>query len=339
MESTVAFEYWFHPAAAIELPSGEFPQRISNERIRDVAAAFLANATRVVQAATAPIEIVFWSRIQQTAIDEACLEVWGDLAPRKQDDPLKFRFDEVMARLRQEFLEQVEQNPNEHAERLFLAAVHLEGFQRGNVEIREGLAAVLRGMVTGMWTAFEVLASDLWEEALNAHPKGLAELKGKSPKSAQAPKGPFTALGPEEGTRDSAKMVKLSYLQTHSYDLSKLMGTVLREKYNFQVLDGIRRAYTEAFDQSRAAVREAILDESLTALSAVRNVLVHRAGIVDDEFMEDRLRCKELMSAFPAVELKKPLPMTGLTVHSLIHPVVVQSVKLIEGVAALAGTE
>ena len=36
-------------------------------------------------------------------------------------------------------------------------------FQKNDVGIRTGLDAVLRGMVTGMWTAFEVLASDLWK--------------------------------------------------------------------------------------------------------------------------------------------------------------------------------
>jgi hypothetical protein len=38
------------------------------------------------------------------------------------------------------------------------------------------------------------------------------------------------------------------------------------------------------------------------------------------------------------VELKKPPPMTGLTVHGLLQPVVTQSVKLIEAVNGLVGT-
>jgi hypothetical protein len=58
---------------------------------------------------------------------------------------------------------------------------------------------------------------------------------------------------------------------------------------------------------------------------------------VDQVFMNDYRRCEELRSVFPAVELKKPLSMTGLTVHGLLQPVVTQSVKLIEEVNGLVG--
>ena len=86
MEATIRFEYWFHPAAAVTLPTDDLLASIKHEQIRDVAAAFIANVSRVVEAAAAPISIVFWSRVQQEAIDEAHLEVSGDLLPRKMDD-------------------------------------------------------------------------------------------------------------------------------------------------------------------------------------------------------------------------------------------------------------
>src|SRR5882724_8577934 len=213
METTIHFEYWFHPAAAVSLPTDDLLASIEHEQIRDVAAAFIANVSRVVEAAAAPISIIFWSRVQQEAIDEAHLEVWGDLLPRKVDDALKPQFDQTIARLRQKFRDEVEADPNEYGNRLFLAAGQLEVFQKNDMGIRTGLDAILRGMVTGMWTAFEVLASDLWEAALNAHPAGLAELKGKPPASMPTPKKPFTVLGPDGDTKDSLKMVKLNYLQ------------------------------------------------------------------------------------------------------------------------------
>jgi hypothetical protein len=332
MESTIHFEHWFHPAAAVVEPGDDLLLSIHHEKVRDVAAAFITNVTQVVEAARAPIEIAFWSRAQQTAIDEAHVEVWGDLMPRRMDDAQMPEFDQALARLRQKFQDEVEANPNEYGERMFRAMGQLEVFQKNNAAIRTGLGAVLRGMVSGMWTAFEILASDLWETALNAHPAGLAELKGKRTDSTPPPKKPFSALGPEGDSKDSSRLVKLSYLQAHSYDLSHLMGTVLREKFNFQILDGIRNAYIQAFDESHTSVREAILHPSLTILAAVRNVLVHQAGIVDDQFLKEYGRCTELQSQFPSVKLKELLPMTGLTVHNIISPVVTQSVKLINTV-------
>jgi hypothetical protein len=42
-----------------------------------------------------------------------------------------------------------------------------------------GLEAMLSSALTGTWTAFETMAGDLWETALNLHPAVLAELRGK----------------------------------------------------------------------------------------------------------------------------------------------------------------
>jgi len=85
-------------------------------------------------------------------------------------------------------------------------------------------------------------------------------------------------------------------------------------------------------------VRAAILHPSLTVLAAVRNVLVHRAGNVDHDFMSEYRRSAELQAEFPSVELKKLLPITGLTVHHLIYPVLTESVKLIEAVNGIVGS-
>lgn len=40
----------------------------------------------------------------------------------------------------------------------------------GNAELSEGIQAVLVGMLTGMWTAFEVLVEDLWNAAIKERP-------------------------------------------------------------------------------------------------------------------------------------------------------------------------
>ena len=40
-----------------------------------------------------------------------------------------------------------------------------------------GLDAMLSAAITGTWTAYETMAGDLWETALNIHPNTLAELR------------------------------------------------------------------------------------------------------------------------------------------------------------------
>lgn len=287
----------------------------------------------------APVSLVFLSRAQQEAIDEACIDVWGTLDPRPSDDPKKPEFDEALAARWRSFLAKMA-DPTEHGNRLFVAMGNLDQLQKIDTDVRKGLEAILRGMVTATWTAFEVMASDLWEAALNAKPAGLAELKGKVPVTMNTQKKRFTAFATSsEEVNDFSKLVRLDYLQSHGYDLSGRMGTILRERYNFQILEGIRTAYVQAFDDSHSAIRDAILDPCLTALAATRNVLVHRAGTADRAFMQEYARCANLQSAFPTVELGATITLTGLTVHGLIQPVLMQSVRLIEEINKQQGTD
>jgi hypothetical protein len=111
--------------------------------------------------------------------------------------------------------------------------------------ITEGAEAWLSAQITGMWTAFESMAEDLWETALNSKPRGLAELSGR-----RKGRGQERGNGSGYPVEDS-KEVKLQWLQNFNYDLSKSMGTILKSKYRFDRLDGIRRAYEERSSSRR----------------------------------------------------------------------------------------
>jgi hypothetical protein len=121
---------------------------------------------------------------------------------------------------------------------------------------------LLQSIVTQIWTAFEVLAGDLWESVLNEHPHGLAALDGKD---------------------ESKKEIALNLLQRHHFDLSKLMGTILKPKYNFTALDSTRRAYFAAFAKDREEISSAITDTLLDALNLMRNLIVHKAAVIDQK--------------------------------------------------------
>jgi hypothetical protein len=208
-----------------------------------------------------------------------------------------------------------------------------------NTLLSKGIGAVLESMLLSAWTTFETLAADLWETALNEHPQELALLRGKLPRDAPKAKKPLAALPPREAPETAeSKMIKLDYLQRHGYNLSRLMGTVLREKFNFQILESIREAYAQAFDERHAAVRAAVFHPSLTALAATRNVLVHRAGVVDQEFLDDMKRTGEFAGLFTAAKLKVRLEVGGKAVGQLLRPAVAQMGALIAAVDAfLAG--
>jgi len=54
-------------------------------------------------------------------------------------------------------------------------------------------------------------------------------------------------------------------------------------KFDFTSVNGIREAYLCAFPKS-ANIRDALENKGIIGLEAIRNVVVHNAGIVDETF-------------------------------------------------------
>jgi hypothetical protein len=106
------------------------------------------------------------------------------------------------------------------------------------------------------------------------------------------------------------------------------MGTALKPKYNFSKLHRAREAYWRAFSKNRTDVCSAISDRSLDDLNAVRNVIVHRAGFADAEFVAKRPK----RPPFHAVQIGDRIPIDGPTVESLIKPAMETSIRLLRSV-------
>jgi hypothetical protein len=135
----------------------------------------------------------------------------------------------------------------------------------------ETIVDVLMPMqVAAAWTVFETLLGDLWEAAVNAHPRILSDLSGQS----QETKG-------REG-----KKLNLNLLQIYGYDLRNNMGSLLRRdrRFNFTLLDGIQSAYESAFSRDGDDVNNELKATVLRAVNIMRNVIVHKAGICDKEY-------------------------------------------------------
>jgi hypothetical protein len=61
------------------------------------------------------------------------------------------------------------------------------------------------------------------------------------------------------------------------------MGTILVKKYDFSSLQGILDAYKSAFPKSDAIISQ-FNDSNLKELAAKRNLVAHRAGLIDEEY-------------------------------------------------------
>jgi hypothetical protein len=155
----------------------------------------------------------------------------------------------------------------EGGEKTFLS---LLGYERDKVQ--KPYQALLYSSIVWVWCSFEVLMKELWEVALN--------LGGK-----YTSKNVIKNLPEVDGSGDvfRRKSININYLAKYDYDLSNRLGSALSYKFDFTSLSGIKGAYTRAFPKS-ANISDALSNKQILELEAARNVIVHNAGVIDEEY-------------------------------------------------------
>jgi hypothetical protein len=114
-----------------------------------------------------------------------------------------------------------------------------------------------------------VLASDLFVRIVNARP----QLAG--------------SLLKDDRTKQLYRSKELACsLEEFNYDLSGHMGEALIRQTRLDNLITIKAVYGVLFESS-GEVRAALDDSKLWGLYKARNIVVHRAGIVDGQFRRD----------------------------------------------------
>jgi hypothetical protein len=230
-------------------------------------------------------------------------------------------------------------------------------------EIPLGMEAIFAAQVVFVWTAFETLVGDLWVAAVDALPFPLATLTGAQNRIDNAfgkrlresgaavdvppPPKPESESTPDDDDRlcqDANKGVSLGIvhkLTRGTFNMSGAMGRLLAatERVQFTSLDNIRGAYSLAFSEklkgaSTSKIDAALSHPALNALSAVRNVIVHRAGVVDEDYLENAKSAPDA----PQLKLKDKLLLDGNIVRKLIEPTTLCGQELIGAVDAWMNT-
>jgi hypothetical protein len=160
--------------------------------------------------------------------------------------------------------------------------------------------------LVAVWTICETLFGDLWEAALNAHPKTLAELKS------------------------GERVVTTRLLQKHGYDLRNKMGTLLRGKVNFQTLAGTIDAYEAAFSEHGKSIHDTIKHEAFRGLAEMRNLIVHRSGICDEKYQ----KAAKSLPALPQLSVGQALRFDGVTIAAIVVPSIRNCCQLLQDVDA-----
>jgi hypothetical protein len=189
--------------------------------------------------------------------------------------------------------------------------------------------AILESCIAGVWTAFESLAADLWEEAVNLRPEPLAlsvittQPKKSDSEDSDAPGG---------GQGKSPKLRFIESLIGSDLEAANELGGLLRfaRRVEFNSLHGIREAYRTAFGDDAEALFTSPAGTDLEVVHGVRNVLVHAGGNVDRAYRQRVKKNRAVYEKFELadLELRARLPLKAVSVAKFVQAVIESSVGL-----------
>jgi len=140
--------------------------------------------------------------------------------------------------------------------------------------LRDTYETLLFSAAVWIWCIFEILTKELWEVSLNYAGSDLS-------KNVLSKLSKLERLSNVDLLR--GRYISLDYLAKHGYNISNILGTALSSKFDFTCLNGIKEAYTSAFPKS-ANIRDALQNKGIIALEATRHVVVHNAGVIDEDY-------------------------------------------------------
>ena len=257
-------ETWFIPDTQLTTRLDDLASNHRSSTFGSIAIAFVDNLRGIQSTLSLPYQLIFaevnnlhWQRFQLAARIRI-LPLPGDPAPTVEDEVAadhagRKKFEEFVAGPgNQIIVDEVVARLNAlHTDPHTSAAGRELGFQ---------------GIVL-LWSAFEVLARDLFVAIINLRPELSVTLNAHS----------------DSKKRFSLDRFDLATLDKFSYDLSRNMGTILAQKADLDDIHSIRDVFCIIFDDS-SELAEALRADELWFLFQKRNLIVHRRGIVDDHY-------------------------------------------------------
>lgn len=260
--ATVRQVYWVPPEFSSFAASLIEVSATLEDPIRTVALSFLDNLRGMARTLSLPFEFTYtqvhglhWQRIHMAerirALNESDEQTRDAVALKNAKEKLQaFLSTEGEQVLRDEVLERLN---------------HLASEEPSLGTARE----LTRQGVVLMWSAFEVLSRDLFVVLLNANPSWTSRLLD------------------QPATRKRFAVEKLDWqtLSAHSFDLSSSMGLLLSQKADLDDIQTIRETFGALFPES-AELNQRLSDEQLWFLFQKRNLIVHRRGLVDQQYLD-----------------------------------------------------
>jgi hypothetical protein len=292
---------------------------VSNPTVSKVAEAFIANVMRLKSMMLFHAQLADFAGVVQRINMRAEFEFTGAVTIKEEKHEAALT-NQILDRFKQLYHDHTMKLQEIQQDNLAVEAFAQDTLEKGGAVTvmfatspmgKNAFTYSLMSYLTLTWTAFETMAGDLWEAALNGHPIGLADLNGKRRQQTKSPP-------PDSADADAVeprKSVRLALIRAHDWDTRNKMGTTLKGKYTFTTLAGIREAYECAFYRDYADLDRAIMNVCFDKLSLLRNVIVHKGAIADYEYIEKT----KSISGLPPLEKGDALSLDGKLVSDLIH--------------------
>ncbi len=136
-------------------------------------------------------------------------------------------------------------------------------------EMGPAVAELMRQCPVLVWSAFEVLANDLFSIVINLHP----EISVKLINDERTKK------------RFQLKALSVDELAKYGFDLTNKMGDMLRSLHPLDSIDIMRDAF-DVIDPGNKELSKHLFSTDLWRLYQRRNLIVHRRGIVDQSYID-----------------------------------------------------
>ena len=295
-------------ASILDLNLGE-GRRPKNESVWRVGEAFIANMQRAYSHILLPMKLMSFCTIQGLAAGITA----DEQDPEARNNRISVEIDKIK--------QQIDEDPRKYHEfRLDMFRRLLENWLYYNEEITNDLEIAMISFIVDTWSAFEIVAADLWEVALN--------------ESAQLAVVAINS-DPREGEKSFQKSEVLRFIENAIKDGEDILpGTLLKrtQKFDFQSYDGVRYAYRSAFT---VKATDELLDaqdfRDLDVLDSLRNCFVHRGGITDKRFRSRAAKNRVTFKDFDLDEIEEgqKLAIDGDVVKRLLDSTICAAVKLV----------
>lgn len=168
------------------------------------------------------------------------------------------------------------------------------------------------------WTVLECVATDCWVAAVNANAQPLGQMA-------------ITSLEDQEPGEISSKQIPVGLAAKHGFDLRFCLGDLLKSKFDFTSVVGIKKAY-KVFGPLSDYVEEAFAFPLLSELEATRHVIVHRAGKVDEDYKKRLQSVLEIgttisFSQKSVMDFQGISSVVGLSLLTFVHNWVQNNIK------------